>query len=75
MKWVEYGAQAQEPPGKPTAPVIPPARQNTVSSVPLAQPSQVELGGLGEGEEFTHLVALGGTEGRGRVEAISPIIF
>ena len=48
MKWVEYGAQAQEPPGKPTAPVIPPARQNTVSSVPLAQPSQVEFGGLGE---------------------------
>jgi CCR4-NOT transcription complex subunit 1 len=40
VKWVEYGAQAQEPPGKPTAPVIPPARQNQTSSVPMAQLSQ-----------------------------------
>ena len=48
MKWVDYGSQAQEPPGKPSAPVIPPARQSVASSVPLAQPSQVKVGMWGE---------------------------
>ena len=43
VKWVEYGAQAQEPPGKPTAPVIPPAKQNQTSSAPMAPPSQVGI--------------------------------
>jgi len=41
IKWVEYGGQAAEPPGKPSAPVIPPARQTQTSVVPMAQPSQM----------------------------------
>jgi len=44
IQWVEYGTQSAEPPGKPSAPVLPPSLAGPISApgppVPIAQPSQ-----------------------------------
>ena len=40
IQWVEYGAQSQEPPGKPSAPVVPPSLL-AGAALPASQASQV----------------------------------